>query len=163
MPAGQLQEVAVHGKESSGRNESDHHEGGHTHLQQHYLLLKTGEMRLLKFPKPPAQVNATRSCKSNSSSSMCLTCLHPPMNFSLTRSDLHPGGHMAMWPVINTSISTCSSASQPYASSWGEMSWQIGVVHRICDCTAHVLRCCCSRPGQVLGSWCVHCHQSTAE
>jgi hypothetical protein len=61
--AGQLQETAVHSKESS-LSTSRKHEAGHMHVQHHHLRLKTGELHRMLFPKAPAVVSSISNIRS---------------------------------------------------------------------------------------------------
>lgn len=57
--AGQLQETAIHKKEGGSANASQQHEhDDHGHVIRYHLKLRSGELRLLDFPKPPAHVRA---------------------------------------------------------------------------------------------------------
>ncbi|WIA38079.1 hypothetical protein OEZ86_001448 [Tetradesmus obliquus] len=51
---GQIQETAVHGKESSFSTSRKNHDAVHVHTQHHHLRLKTGELRRMLFPREPA-------------------------------------------------------------------------------------------------------------
>ncbi|KAF6265132.1 Gametolysin peptidase M11-domain-containing protein [Scenedesmus sp. NREL 46B-D3] len=53
---GELQQTAVHGKESSISPEYGRHNSSHVHRQQVHLRLRTGEMRRLLFPKAPSKL-----------------------------------------------------------------------------------------------------------
>lgn len=65
--AGQLQTVEVHGKgfleraagsKAAGDGPTDRdHQHDHSHFQQYYVQLKSGELRQLSFPKTPSTVS----------------------------------------------------------------------------------------------------------